>query len=92
MTDTLRVGLIAEPAGWHLDGLIAVCAQHPEVGEVAVSEPTGQVAGVFRPITGSSPDPHWQARGHEPGSGPPPGWMRQATSKYSRCFSNAQKT
>ena len=79
MTDTLRVGLIAEPAGWHLDGLIAVCAQHPEVGEVAVSDPTGQVAGVFRPITGSSPDPHWQARAHEPGSGPPPGW-----TKYGR--------
>ena len=79
MSDTLRVGLIAEPAGWHLDGLIKVCAEHPEVGEVAVADATGQVAGVFRPITGSSPDPHWQARAHEPGSGPPPGW-----TKYGR--------
>ena len=76
MSDTLRVGLIAEPAGWHLDGLINVCAEHPEVGEVAVADATGQVAGVFRPITGSSPDPHWQARSHEPGTGPPPGWTR----------------
>ena len=33
----------------------------------------------FVPSPGPTPDPHWQAREHEPGSGPPPGW-----TKYGR--------
>jgi len=75
VNQTLRVGLIGEPAGWHLNGLIDVCATHPEVAEVAIADPTGQIHQKFRPLTGSSPDANWHAGPHEPGSGPPPGWV-----------------
>ncbi len=77
MPAPLRVGIIAEPAGWHLNGLIDVCASHPAVGDVAIADPTGQVQGVFRPLTGSSTDPNWQARPHQPGAGAPPGWTKE---------------
>ena len=76
MSESLRVGLIAEPAGWHLNGLIEMCASYSDVSEVAIADVTGQVHQKFRPVTGSSPDPNWQAGAHVPGSGPPEGWTK----------------
>ena len=76
MSESLRVGLIAEPAGWHLNGLIEMGASYSDVSEVAIADVTGQVHQKFRPVTGSSPDPNWQAGAHVPGSGPPEGWTK----------------
>ena len=77
---TLRVGLIIEPAGWHLSRIMGACARHPEVGQVAIADPTGETFGRFHPRTGSSTDPHWRAGAHEPNSGPPPGWTPQGSA------------
>ena len=76
MMKTLRVGLVLEPAGWHLNGVINTCALHDEIGEVAIADATGQTFGKFHPLTGSSSDPHWRTHAHEPGSGPPPTWQQ----------------
>ena len=76
MAETLRVGLIIEPAGWHLTGIVQSCAAHPEVGPIAIADATGETFGEFRSPTGSSTDPDWRAKPHEPGSGPLPGWTK----------------